>query len=396
MIINPSDVIYIEKELHMSREELLSIIVDYRKREREEIAFRIENQNALTAMARDYQAIKAQLDITTAERDRFKEDCIRMAEQNQLKTKDIFGRSTEKLSDIIDAPLDTEYEDEAMTEIVEPPSEARGKTTVLSASSKPQDPGREKRVGKRNDDLSRLPQKSQFRLDIEDLDQKYGKGNWRIAYWHNHRTVEINPQTAYVLNTYSPVISVGLEHELKTIKNPDVLLKNSIVSASLAAEILYRKFYLSLPIYRQELAFENFGLILSRQTMNNWVIRFSFDLYGPIYDYLQRLMLEIPYHQCDETTLRVINDGRAAGSNSYMWVHITSELLSSHPIVLFCYELTRGTDHLRKFYEDFKGFITCDAYCSYQVLEKENQDVIAICGCMMHYLGSLFIRGKVL
>jgi len=384
MIINPSDVIYIEKELHMSREELLSIIVDYRKREREEIAFRIENQNALTAMARDYQAIKAQLDITTAERDRFKEDCIRMAEQNQLKTKDIFGRSTEKLSDIIDAPLDTEYEDEAMTEIVEPPSEARGKTTVLSASSKPQDPGREKRVGKRNDDLSRLPQKSQFRLDIEDLDQKYGKGNWRIAYWHNHRTVEINPQTAYVLNTYSPVISVGLEHELKTIKNPDVLLKNSIVSASLAAEILYRKFYLSLPIYRQELAFENFGLILSRQTMNNWVIRFSFDLYGPIYDYLQRLMLGIPYHQCDETTLRVINDGRAAGSNSYMWVHITSELLSSHPIVLFCYELTRGTDHLRKFYEDFKGFITCDAYCSYQVLEKENQDVIAICGCMMH------------
>ena len=67
-----------------------------------------------------------------------------------------------------------------------------------------------------------------------------------------------------------------------------------------------------------------------------------------------------------------------------MWVHITSKLLGSNPIVLFCYELTRGTDHLRKFYEDFKGFITCDAYCSYRVLEKENQNIICVCGCMMH------------
>lgn len=103
------------------------------------------------------------------------------------------------------------------------------------------------------------------------------------------------------------------------------------------------------------MAFENFGLALSRQTMNNWVIRFSFDLFGPIYDYLQSLMLEIPYHQCDETTLRVNNDGRAAGSKSYIWVHITSELLDSHPIVLFCYELTRGTIISESFMRILRG-----------------------------------------
>lgn len=77
------------------------------------------------------------------------------------------------------------------------------------------------------------------------------------------------------------------------------------------------------------------------------------------------------YHRCDETPLRVLRDGRPAGAKSYMWVHITSELLDTSPIILFCYELTCGTDHLRKFYQDFQGFITYDAYCSYQVLEKE-------------------------
>ena len=395
--LDSCDVIYVEKELNMPREELLAIIAGYRKKEREEAAFHIENQNALTAMAKDYQALKAKLEAIIIERDRLKGDLTRIAEQNQLKTKDIFGRSTEKLPDIIGAPLDTENEDEAMAEILELPTVARGKPAVFNEHKKAGVPGK-KRAGKRAEDLSKLPQSTEFRLDIAELDQKYGEGNWRIAFWHNHRTVEVNPQTAFVLNTYSPVISVGLEHDLHTIKNPDILLKNSIASASLVALVLYQKFYMSLPIYRQEMCFENFGLILSRQTICNWVIRFSFGIFGPVYDYLKNLMLAVPYHQCDETKLLVNNDGRAAGSLSYLWIHITSELLNSHPIILFCYELTRGTDHLRKFYEDFKGFITCDAYCSYKVVGKENQDAIIICGCLMHmrrrYVQSLALVDK--
>ena len=67
-----------------------------------------------------------------------------------------------------------------------------------------------------------------------------------------------------------------------------------------------------------------------------------------------------------------------------MWVHRTSELLKANQIIAYCFELTRGTEHLRKFYEDFKGYITCDAYISYHVLGKENADAIIICGCMMH------------
>ena len=67
-----------------------------------------------------------------------------------------------------------------------------------------------------------------------------------------------------------------------------------------------------------------------------------------------------------------------------MWIHRTSELYPGHPIVLFCFELTRGTDHLRKFYEDFAGYITCDAYCSYKTLESEKAEVVQVCGCMMH------------
>ena len=201
--MNPQDVIYVEKELHMSHGELLNIIIHYRKKESEEVAFRIENQNALTAMAKDYQVLKAKLQATALERDHLKEELTRIAEQNQLKTKDIFGRSTEKLPDIIDAALDMEHEDEAIADVVEFPSGVR-RNPNLFAESKKSSNYRKKRIGKRDEDLSKLPQNVQFRLDVEDLDHKYGKDNWRIAFWHNHRTVEINPQTACVLNTYSP------------------------------------------------------------------------------------------------------------------------------------------------------------------------------------------------
>ena len=143
--LDTNDEIYLEKELHMPRDELLRIIAYYRKREREEAAFRIENQNALTAMAKDYQALKMKLEAVVLERDRLKEDLTRIAEQNQLKTKDIFGRSTEKLSDIIDTQLDTENEDEASAEIIEFPSDAREKPTIFLNTKKTKTLGKTRR-----------------------------------------------------------------------------------------------------------------------------------------------------------------------------------------------------------------------------------------------------------
>ena len=64
----------------------------------------------------------------------------------------------------------------------------------------------------------------------------------------------------------------------------------------------------------------------------------------------------------------MIHDNRKAGSKSYMWVHTTSELADCNPVVVFYYELTRGTDHLREFYYDYTGTITSDAYASYPLL----------------------------
>ena len=397
--MSAEDMLLIQNELNKSRDELLELIVALRKQLLEYQSYMTENSSAITAMSREYQKLLTEVKSLRQENKDLREILAHVAEKDQLKTKELFGRGTEKLSDIYGSAPDMEEIDEAETEIIELPHSPFPLSPKDHEPAGEKDPApsyKEKNSGKKRKptDLSKLPAQERFLLDIRNLNETYGEGNWRIAYWHCHRSVEHNRAVTYVVNYYSPVVSVGLEHELKAVPY-SCLLPRSFVSASLMAEILYQKYFLSVPLYRQELSFANFGLALSRQTMCSWVIRFAFEYFSIIADRLQELMMEIPYHQCDETTLRVNRDGRHAGSKSYVWVHITSELYDTNPIILFCYELTRGTDHLRKFYEDFKGFITCDAYCAYQTLEKEKQDVITVCGCMMH-MRRRFVQSLVL
>jgi transposase len=371
---------YIDK----SDQELLEILVGALDELKEFDAIMIENSHANVAMAKDYISLVNKCSALEEEIKMLNTALEKSIHDNQIKTSDIFGRSTEKLSDIVDSPIATEIIDEDTIEA--PLAEV---IPIETASWKYQNNDftrnrGKKTPGKRKKDLANLPSVNVYELDVNELNRLYGENNWRIAYWHSHRSVECIPTTVYEKISYVPVISVGLEHVLYSVPRENVLISNSIASASLTAIILYHKFFLALPIYRQEIYFKNLGLTLSRQTMNNWTNRLGMEIFSLIYDRMIQLLMEVEYQQCDETYFQVNKDGRSAGTKSFMWVHITSELLKENPIIVYCFEPTRGTEHLRKFYKDFKGYITCDAYISYHVLGKENADIIIICGCMMH------------
>lgn len=371
---------YIDK----SGRELLEILARALDELKEFDAIMIENSHANVAMAKDYMSLADKCKAMEEEIKTLKIALDKSIQENRLKTSDIFGRSTEKLSDIVDSPMVTEIVDEDIVEASVSDIIPTGRAPWKSGHNTLTPNRGKKTIGKRKKDLANLPTVNVYEIDVNELNRSHGENNWRIAYWHAHRSVECIPTTVYEKVTYVPVVSVGLEHALCSIPRENVLIRNSIASASLTALILYHKFFLALPIYRQETYFKNLGLILSRQTMNNWVNRLAMEIFSLVYDKMTRLLMLVEYQQCDETYFQVNKDGREAGTKSFMWVHITSELVKEHPIIVYCFELTRGTDHLRKFYEDFKGYITCDAYISYHVLGEENADVIIICGCMMH------------
>lgn len=51
---------------------------------------------------------------------------------------------------------------------------------------------------------------------------------------------------------------------------PAPVLKHSVASPSIVAWIMYQKYQLSVPLYRQERDFRRMGAALKRDTMANW------------------------------------------------------------------------------------------------------------------------------
>ena len=155
------------------------------------------------------------------------------------------------------------------------------------------------------------------------------------------------------------------------------LIEKSIVTPSLLASILYQKFFLALPFYRQSKMFEHMGIRISRTDMCNWTITI-YEKY--LQDFINLFWKEIkssPHIHIDETRLRVLNQKNKDRTNSFMWI------IASKTCVLYMYQETRGTEFLRDYLKDFKGSITTDGYESYTHLLKTLPDITQS-GCMAH------------
>ena len=382
----------------MTREDLILSIRCLMEECSEKDALLEIHSAASTEMAIQFQQIRDENTALKKEKKELLRQNKNLTEQLHMRNRDLFGRKSEQISGIADAILDgtpadpiaetrndsemPEEQDADESGFDDPASALALKKALNHRNGR----HRGKKVpGKRKADLDRLPTKTVYELNVEELNETYGKGNWRIAFWRQEDTIESVHTAQYHKCTFRPVISVGLAHTLVAPCPCGKLLPGSLASSSLIAEVMYQKVVLCIPSYRMEADFLRSGVPISRQTVTNWINRFSLDLFTTVAEYLAMLLLRRAYNQCDETTYEVILDGRKAGTKSFMWTHTTSELDPDRPIIVFRFELTRATDHLRAFYGDrgYAGNITSDAYCSYDTLEKEYEDIHGS-GCFMH------------
>ena len=363
---------------------------------------RIRSQEVTSLL---FQQTMDELKGMKEENKELRKELSKYKDKDTLDRNRLFGRQTEKTDDLINGTSDGTEAEDPLSEDANPENEEGTGTEPSDESKQPgvtveadgngqaestdngakKSGGRKKTVGKHKEDLGKLPRREVYDYHPDELDEKFGEGNWRVISWHASTKKEVIPAIVYAKTTYTPVISVGLEHEMISIppsgKN---LFPGSDATASLVAYVMDRKFTLSLPTYRQESEFERRGISISRQTMSNWILHFSLDSFEQVYGNLAEILKESGCTQCDETTLLVIRDGRKAVRKSYLWIHVTSELGNEHPITVICYEPDRSTRHLREFFEGYAGEIVCDAYSAYQTFETENGETVIICGCWMH------------
>ena len=162
------------------------------------------------------------------------------------------------------------------------------------------------------------------------------------------------------------------------VSNP--VIKGGFASPEAIAHIATQKFVTAVPLYRQEQEWNRCGIVLSRQTMSNWLIKATFDWLEPIYDVLAEMLCLHKVLHADETTLQVLHEsGKPAQSKSYMWIYRTSGD-TNNPIVLYEYQPDRRAEHPKFFLKNFSGYLHADGYEGYHGLS----DNIKVVGCFAH------------
>lgn len=161
-------------------------------------------------------------------------------------------------------------------------------------------------------------------------------------------------------------------------------IPKGIATATLLSQIITSKYQYALPLYRQESLFKQYGIALSRKTMADWMMKSS-ELFKPLYERLQEILLQQQVIQADETTLKVIQEDKA---KSYMWLYCTGRdsLDSGAPpdnsatpnIVLFDYQSGRAGQCAVDYLQGFKGYLQVDGYVGY---EKTSATLV---GCWAH------------
>ena len=154
-------------------------------------------------------------------------------------------------------------------------------------------------------------------------------------------------------------------------KLPNPLLNHSFVSPSLATEVIYQKYYMGVPLYRQEKIWDDRGLVLPRSMMSNWCIKLTDYYFTDLYKLmLRKIKSNSQVLHCDETTMQCNKEvGRKATSNSYMWV-LSSGELEKEKGVIFSYNSSRSAEIAKKLLNDYKGILVTDGYSSYNNIEN--------------------------
>jgi transposase len=166
------------------------------------------------------------------------------------------------------------------------------------------------------------------------------------------------------------------------IKAPvdEPVIKGSFASPEAVAHIMTQKYVSGVPLYRQAQEFSRNGIELSRQTMSNWIVKCSHDWLEPVYEALHEMLCKQKVLHADETTLQVLHEpGKAAQTDSYMWLYRTSGN-AEVPIVLYDYQPDRKAKRPAEFLKGFRGYLHTDGYSGYHALPDE----VLIVGCWAH------------
>ena len=159
---------------------------------------------------------------------------------------------------------------------------------------------------------------------------------------------------------------------------PEQVIPKSKVGPGLLAHVLWSKFGLHLPLYRQEIMFGMIGLEIPRSTLCDWIGR-CVELLMPIYRAMVADVLASDVLFSDDTPIRLLEPGLGRTRQARVWSYCGSV---EHRQIVYEFTQSREQKWPKEFLKDFKGVLQVDAYPGYNALL--NLDTITGAFCWAH------------
>ena len=156
--------------------------------------------------------------------------------------------------------------------------------------------------GKREQDLKDLPVVvEEHTLTEEQLKGIFGEMKYKRLPDEVYKRLVYKPATQTVVEHHVAVYAGEDNETMVKADRPKDLIRNSIVTPSLASAIFNGKYVNALPLYRIEQDFKRNGLNISRQTMANWTIKLAEESLSLFYDEMHKELNKTYVLHADET-----------------------------------------------------------------------------------------------
>ena len=317
------------------------------------------------------QEMQNRIDALANEKRNLKEENQYLKEQIAQLKKMAFGSRTEKskrvLGDNEEINLFNEAEVEAKASAPEPTIEV------------PAHQRRKKQSGRREEILRSFPHEERVTTLPEDqrICKRCGSPLISMGREKVRTSVKFIPATIKVIDFYRETfqcLECRKQNHFSIEKPvmPQPVLAKSIASPSSIAHVICQKYLLSMPLYRQEQEWKSIGLMLSRATLANWVIRPTEDWLMPVVERMHMYLLQLPVIHADETPVQVLNEkNRKNTTKSFMWVYTNGEYEVRWQIRIYEYHSGRSGSFAADFLAGFHGILQTDGYSGYEKISCE-------------------------
>lgn len=195
------------------------------------------------------------------------------------------------------------------------------------------------------------------------IEPKVGKQHRVVIY--NHIFPVFGPEEDYEAED-------GESNTVIVYPQPERIIKGSMISNEILAEIITKKYLDHMPLNRQEQYFTRMGIPISRQNMKKWLFTMSATC-GPLIEQLRKSLLSCPLINMDETIHRVLNiDGKASDTENYEIVQVGT--CDSWRVVMFSFNVKRNAEVLAALLPHYSGTLMTDGLVSYNVAVADEKN----------------------